>query len=90
MSRVRQLWRTNQYRLLTDEESIQRYFGEGVALYFAWMNCFTSWLVLPGLLSVFVALSYSLTGKGRGVGDILGSFGQTAAKLVVAAAISMI
>lgn len=64
MPKVKNLWRSNRFSFLTNEQDVRQYFGEGVALYFAWMNCFTTWLVVPGVLSAGVWLSYQLTGSG--------------------------
>ena len=63
MSRVRDIWRSNMSRFLADEQAIRSYYGEGVALYFAWMNTFTTWLAVPGFLALAVACSFPLTGK---------------------------
>lgn len=43
------IWRGSKFQLLAPADSIFEYFGSHVALYFAWMNSFTSWLLLPAI-----------------------------------------
>ena len=57
------LWRTSGFLgvTLAPLEPMRCYFGSGVCMYFAWMNMFTSWLVIPGIAGGALALhkSYS-------------------------------
>lgn len=46
--------------VLTPVERIQRYFGSSVALYFAWLNHFTCWLLLPSLVGLLFYLRMRL------------------------------
>lgn len=49
--------------VLTPVERIQRYFGSSVALYFAWLNHFTCWLLLPSLVGLLFYLRMRLCGR---------------------------
>ena len=40
---------------------IREYFGEKLAFYFAWLGFYTTWLVLPSILGVFVFIYGCLT-----------------------------
>lgn len=51
------------FHLLQPVRRIRAYYGEEVALYFAWMNHFTCWLVLPAI----AGLTYYTATKAAGL-----------------------
>eukprot|EP00054_Salpingoeca_dolichothecata_P028843 m.222330 g.222330 ORF g.222330 m.222330 type:complete len:1024 (-) comp26328_c2_seq1:26-3097(-) len=42
-------------------DAIRTYFGEKVAFYFAWLGFYTSWLVVPSIIGIFITI-YGLAG----------------------------
>ncbi|EDO33016.1 predicted protein, partial [Nematostella vectensis] len=62
-----QLWRKMKANIiLCPLQEIRDYYGEGVALYFAWMTCFT-WTLVP--VAVLGAMLYIFKPKGVTVDD---------------------
>lgn len=43
-------------------QNVREYFGEKVALYFAWLGYYTIWLLFPALLGVLMIVLYSVRG----------------------------
>ncbi|CAK9032945.1 unnamed protein product [Durusdinium trenchii] len=52
----RSMWKEAIWMALTPVDRIQRYFGSEVALYFAWLNHFTLWLVAPAAVGLLFYL----------------------------------
>ena len=48
-----------------DTDTIRNYYGEAVALYFAWMNFMWRWLCLPAVLGLVVFGLNSYWGAGK-------------------------
>jgi hypothetical protein len=44
------IWKTACWSILSPVDDIYEYFGSKVAMYFAWMNFYTTWLIVPGEL----------------------------------------
>ena len=43
-----EVWKAAFWSILSPVDAIYEYFGSKVAMYFAWMNFYTTWLVVPG------------------------------------------
>eukprot|EP00930_Biecheleria_cincta_P089464 TRINITY_DN78774_c0_g1_i1.p1 TRINITY_DN78774_c0_g1~~TRINITY_DN78774_c0_g1_i1.p1 ORF type:complete len:238 (-),score=28.52 TRINITY_DN78774_c0_g1_i1:20-733(-) len=50
------------FKLLSPADDIERYFGSYVALYFEWMNTFTSWLLIPATAGLACCLHMKASG----------------------------
>ena len=46
------IWSSSKFSLLTPEDDLNDYLGPNIAFYFSWMNAYTLWLILPGVLGV--------------------------------------
>eukprot|EP00435_Cladocopium_sp_Y103_P015192 s677_g3.t1 len=52
----------SMWMILCPVDRIQRYFGSEVALYFAWMNHFTLWLLAPAVVGLLCFLRMRICG----------------------------
>ena len=43
-------------------QNVREYFGEKVALYFAWLGFYTVWLLIPAILGALMIVLYSVRG----------------------------
>jgi hypothetical protein len=54
-----ELWKQTRvvWPLSAPVDAVQAYYGEQVAIYFAWLDCLTSSLIVPSVLGVYVWLA---------------------------------
>ena len=50
------------YHSFTSSQNVREYFGEKVAMYFAWLGYYTVSLLFPALLGVLMIVLYSVRG----------------------------
>ena len=48
------IWKSARFSLLVPVGAIHDYLGSNIAYYFAWMNFFTMWLIVPAVVGAFV------------------------------------
>lgn len=58
----RQMWKDSMWMIRNSPDRIQRYFGAEVALYFAWLNHFTLWLLAPAVVGLLCFLRMRMCG----------------------------
>lgn len=58
----REIWRVAKLSYKSPSDEIHKYFGSSVALYFAWMNSFNSWLVAPALFGLLCSVHMHVSG----------------------------
>ncbi|KAJ9449415.1 Anoctamin-like protein [Diplonema papillatum] len=56
------LWKKAVVSPLAPEDALHGYFNCELAMYFAWMNCFTVWLVLPAFVGLGFFVHMQVTG----------------------------
>eukprot|EP00931_Biecheleriopsis_adriatica_P032861 TRINITY_DN19122_c0_g2_i1.p1 TRINITY_DN19122_c0_g2~~TRINITY_DN19122_c0_g2_i1.p1 ORF type:complete len:711 (-),score=164.19 TRINITY_DN19122_c0_g2_i1:36-2114(-) len=56
------IWKAGSCSCLSPADEIQAYFGSYVAMYFAWMNSFTRWLIAPAVFGLACWLHMRVSG----------------------------
>ena len=54
-------------------QEIREYFGESIALYFAWLHMYIIWLLFPGVIGLILAIVIWAVGDRDDTGDGLGA-----------------
>eukprot|EP01023_Acetabularia_acetabulum_P030851 TRINITY_DN29039_c0_g1_i5.p1 TRINITY_DN29039_c0_g1~~TRINITY_DN29039_c0_g1_i5.p1 ORF type:complete len:543 (-),score=74.26 TRINITY_DN29039_c0_g1_i5:5-1633(-) len=55
-------WNATRSQLLTPVDAVRDYYGEKVAMYYAWMNYLTIWMIVPGILGGLLHLEMRFSG----------------------------